>query len=229
MYTHRDDDDNPIHELGDNNYNTTSSETSIKINIDTKRDGTGDAREFTHIFVKCNDVASYAMKLTTKDTTDPTMFVTADVPNFTNMMGPATFTRTGSYQHNLYDFTDLLPTSRNVQSITLDFTPVSGGTVEIVQILVLTHRLFLDSEGFTDISPEFRDRTGGIHEAMDGTESRYETLGTRDKIEVEYDKPIIVGARELQNSDGTFIQPIDFVNTFQRFTHNHKNFVFDIH
>ena len=228
--------DDPIPVVGDNNYNTSTQIAMIKVNIDKDADGTGDPQEFTHAFIKCNNVASYKVHLTKSDADDAVSTVVkvgTPAADFTRNVLEPTLTRTGPYQHDLLDFREILNVINREEtfSITFEFTAKTGTSIEIYQILIMKHELYLDSEGFTDIEPSFQDRTGGIHTAMDGAETRYESLGTRDKIEIEYDKPIIVGARELEieGSDGviTYMQPIDFVNRFQFFTHSNKHFVFE--
>ena len=50
--------------VADNDYQTYSEQTSMLLNIDAAGDGSGTARDFTDIFIKCSGVRSYTAAFT---------------------------------------------------------------------------------------------------------------------------------------------------------------------
>ena len=48
----------------DNNFSTSTGETTIDVFIDTVGDGSGDAQAWTALFVKCKGIASYDVAVT---------------------------------------------------------------------------------------------------------------------------------------------------------------------
>ena len=137
--------------VADNNYNTFTEQTSILFNIDTNGDGSGTARDFTDIFVKCSGVASYSAALT-----DPAN-ITSPQPrtlpeNITNDSGDTvSITDLDGFQNDLYSLWDdtqtTIPAKPKAKSITITFTAVPGETPRIYEIMVLDRLLTLNSDG----------------------------------------------------------------------------------
>ena len=136
-------------EVADNDYNTFTSQTSFLLNIDSAGDGSGDARAFTHIFLKCKGVASYSLALTDPD---PGIGLTdrALPENVTNDSGDTvSITDLDGFQNDLYDLSTVVSETRKLKAkaITLTFTAASGQTPRIYEVMVLDRILEIDSDG----------------------------------------------------------------------------------
>ena len=135
-------------EVADNDYNTFSSETSMLLHIDTAGDGTGTARDFTDIFVKCKNVSSYTAAFTNPENiTSPASRTLPET--VTNDSGDAvSITDLDGYQNDLYslwdDTQDPKPLKPRAKSITLTFT---GSSPRIYEVMVLDRLLTLNSDG----------------------------------------------------------------------------------
>ena len=138
-------------EVSDNDYNTFTSQTSMLLHIDTAGDGSGDARDFTDIFVKATGVSSYTAALT-----DPVNIISPQArtlpDNVTDDSGDTvSITDLDGYQNDLYPLWDgtLFPKPPNpakpkAKSITLTFT---GTSPKIYEVMVLDRLLTLNSDG----------------------------------------------------------------------------------
>ena len=90
----------PITEVVDNNYGTSSSQSTIAVAIDTTGDGTGDAQEFDHVFLKSKRITSY--EFTAIDGSAPhTMFASSMEDSIMNCEGMSINTKIDGFQHNL--------------------------------------------------------------------------------------------------------------------------------
>ena len=134
-------------EVADNDYRTFTSQTSLLLNIDTAGDGTGDARDWTDIFVKCTGVDSYTIALTdAENIATPAPRVLPDT--VTNDSGDAVSTVVDGYQHDLHAlWTNETEAKPKATAITLTFTAETGETARIYEVMILDRRLTLNSDG----------------------------------------------------------------------------------
>jgi len=135
--------------VADNDYNTFSSETSMLLHIDTAGDGSGDARDFTDIFIKTTGVESYGIALTDPGPSTLT-FPNRTLPeNVTNDSGDTvSITDLNGFQNDLHSlWTDETQAKPKAKSITLTFTAKNGETPRIYEIMILDRLLVLNSDG----------------------------------------------------------------------------------
>ena len=132
-------------EVADNDYNTSTDQTSMLLHIDTAGDGSGDARDFTDIFVKGSGITSYSAALT-----DP-VNITSPQPrtlpdNVTNDSGDeVSITDLDGFQNDLHNlWTDETAAKPKAKSITLTFT---GTSPKIYEVMVLDRLLTLNADG----------------------------------------------------------------------------------
>ena len=132
-------------EVADNDYATFTTSTSMLLHIDTAGDGSGDARDFTDIFVKGSGITSYSAALT-----DP-VNITSPQPrtlpdNVTNDSGDeVSITDLDGYQNDLHNlWTDETAAKPKAKSITLTFT---GTSPKIYEVMVLDRLLTLNADG----------------------------------------------------------------------------------
>lgn len=133
--------------VADNDYSTFTSETSMLLHIDTAGDGSGTAREFTDIFIKCSGVSSYTAAFTNPEniTSPAARTLPATV---TNDSRDEVSTIVAGYQHDLHNlWGDEAAAKPKAKSITLTFTAVSGETPRIYEIMILNRLLTLNSDG----------------------------------------------------------------------------------
>ena len=129
-------------EVADNDYNTFTTSTSFILHIDTAGDGSGDARDFTDIFVKATGVTSYTAALTDGTITPSPRTLPENVSNDSGDMVPITV---DGFQNDLYSLWD--ETQNQVpqaKSITLTFT---GTSPRIYEVMILDRLLTLNSDG----------------------------------------------------------------------------------
>lgn len=130
--------------VADNDYNTFTSQASMLLNIDTAGDGSGTARDFTDIFIKCSGVSSYTAAFTNPEniTSPAARTLPATV---TNDSGDEVSTTVDGYQHDLHNlWTDESTAKPKAKSITLTFT---GSNIRIYNVLVLDRLLSLNADG----------------------------------------------------------------------------------
>ena len=134
-------------EVADNDYNTFTSETSMLLHIDTAGDGSGTAREFTDIFIKCSGISSYSAAFTNPENiTSPAARTLPET--VTNDSRDEVSTTVDGYQHDLHNlWTDESTEKPKAKSITLTFTAVTGETPRIYEVMVLNRLLTLNSDG----------------------------------------------------------------------------------
>ncbi|MYA70598.1 hypothetical protein F4009_24240 [Candidatus Poribacteria bacterium] len=133
--------------VADNDYNTFTLETSMLLHIDTAGDGSGTAREFTDIFIKCAGVSSYTAAFTNPEniTSPAARTLPATV---TNDSGDEVSTTVDGYQHDLHNlWTDESTAKPKAKSITLTFTAAARETPRIYEIMILDRLLVLNSDG----------------------------------------------------------------------------------
>lgn len=115
------------------------------LHIDSKGNGTGDARAFTDIFVKGTGVTSYSAALTdAKNISSPQpRTLPEDVTNDSGDKVP--IKDIDGYQNDLHNFwTDESAEKPKAKSVTLTFT---GSSPQIYEIMILDRLLTLRSDG----------------------------------------------------------------------------------
>ena len=136
-------------EVADNDYNTYTSETSMLLNIDAAGDGSGTARPFTHIFLKCKGIASYAIALTDPEPSIG-LFDRTLPENVKNDSGDTvSITDLDGFQNDLYDLSTVVSETQKLKAkaLTLTFTAKSGETAQIYEVMILDRILEIDSDG----------------------------------------------------------------------------------
>lgn len=200
--------------VADNDYNTFSSETSMLLHIDTAGDGSGDARAFTDIFIKCAGVSSYTAALTNPEniTSPATRTLPATVKNDS---GDEVSTTVDGYQNDLHNlWGDEAEAKPKAKSITLTFT---GSNIRIYNVLVLDRLLSLNANGgFSRI--EYDNLEIGSYETdLRGHRSYVPALGgTRDKWSVN----LTLDSRRTATGHDTIAD--DLIHLIRK----HKSFVF---
>ena len=149
------------------------------LHIDSKGDGTGDARAFTDIFVKCKNVTSYSAALTdpANITSPQTRTLPGTVQNDSGDTVPITV---DGFQNDLHSLWDAENTAKpKAKSVTLTFT---GSNIRIYNVLVLDRLLSLNANGgFSRIEYDSLD-IGSYETDLRGNRSYVPALGgMRDK------------------------------------------------
>ena len=132
-------------EVADNDYATFTTSTSMLLHIDTAGDGSGDARDFTDIFVKGSGITSYSAALT--DPVNITSPAARTLPEtVTNdSRDEVSITDLDGYQNDLHNlWTDESTAKPKAKSITLTFT---GTSPRIYEVMVLDRLLTLNADG----------------------------------------------------------------------------------
>ena len=201
--------------VADNDYSTFTSETSMLLHIDTAGDGSGTAREFTNIFVKCAGVASYSAAFTNPEniTSPAARTLPATV---TNDSRDEVSTTIDGFQHDLHNlWTDEKTAKPKAKSITLTFTAATGETPRIYEIMVLDRLLTLNSDGgFTRIEYDSLS-LGAIEPDLRGNLSYVPPIGnTRDKWLVN----LTLDSRRTATGRDTIADAlISFIRRYKRF------------
>ena len=116
------------------------------LHIDSKGNGSGDARAFTDIFVKCKDVTRYTAALTDPENiTSPAVRTLPET--VTNDSGDKVPTTVDGFQHDLHSLWQdrtLGISKPKAKSITLTFT---GSAPRIYEVMVLDRLLTLNADG----------------------------------------------------------------------------------
>ena len=204
-------------EVADNDYTTFTSQTALLLNIDTAGDGTGDARDWTDIFVKCTGVESYTLALTdAENISTPAPRTLPDT--VINDSGDSVSTIVENYQHDLHNlWTNETAAKPKAKAMTLTFTAETGETARIYEVMILDRRLTLNSDGgFSRI--EYENLDLGVNDAdLRGRLSYIPPLGgERDKW--------LCRLTALSHRRGT--ERDTLADALVRFIRTHKNFVF---
>ena len=203
-------------EVADNDYNTFTTQTSFLLHIDTVGDGSGDARDFTDIFIKTTGVASYSAALTDPQhiASPATRTLPGEVVNDSGDTVPTTI---DGYQHDLHNlWTDATQPKPKAKSITLTFTAESGQSVRIYEVMVLDRLLTLNADGgFSRIEYDSID-LGAVEPDLRGR------LAYVPPINAERDKWLINLALLSPRSTGRDTLADQLVSFIRRY----KNFVF---
>lgn len=136
-------------EVADNDYNTYTEQTSMLLNIDTTGDGTGDAREFTDIFLKGTGIARYTAAFTDGvNLPNPSPFPRTPPATVKNDSGDTVETTVDGFQHDLHTlWTDERTLKPKATAITITVTAKTGETPRIYEVMILNRLLTLNSDG----------------------------------------------------------------------------------
>ena len=158
-------------EVADNDYATATTRTSMLLHIDSKGDGTGTARAFTDIFIKCSGVASYAAELTNPEniTSPQARTLPETVTNDSNDTVSILVDGFQNDLHSLWQDTTLGISKPKAKSVTLTFTAAASKTARIYEVMVLDRLLTLNADGgfsrieydsidLGDVEPDLRKR-----------------------------------------------------------------------
>ena len=135
-------------EVADNDYATFTTSTSMLLHIDTAGDGSGTARDFTDIFIKCAGVSSYSAALT--DPVNITSPAARTLPEtVTNDSRDSVPILVDGFQNDLYALWTKTDEVANLakpkaKSITLTF---AGSNIRIYEVMILDRLLTLNADG----------------------------------------------------------------------------------
>ena len=181
---------NIIRAVADNDYNTFTRQKDLVINIAVN----GQPTRVDAIFVKGVDIEGHSA--------EPTG---GSGSGYSNRMMPATVenwegtevsTVVAGFQHDLY----LLDSHFTATSVRMTFT---GTDAKITEIMLLEFGLEIDSNAdFTQINPDFVDRTGVVHpDAGDGIAYSPSIGDGRDKWQVDYVVRVVPGKTLLETPE----------------------------
>ena len=200
----------------DNDYATYTEQTSMLLHIDTAGDGTGDARDFTDIFVKGLGISTYTATFTDgANIPTPSPFPRTPPTTVKNDSGDNVPTVVDGYQHDLHSlYVNDSALKPKAKSVTLTFT---GTNIRIYEIMVLNRLLTLNSDGgFSRIEQNSID-LGTVEPDLQKNLSYVPPIGgTRDKwlLNLTLRSPRVNGVRDT------------VADTLIRFIRRYKNFVF---
>ena len=179
-----------VRAVADNNYKTFTREKDLVINIAVG----GNPTRVDAILVKGQDIEGHSA--------EPTGGTGS---GYSNRMMPATVknwegtevsTVVAGFQHDLY----LLDSHFTATSVRMTFT---GTDAKITEIMLLEFGLEIDSNAdFTQINPDFVDRTGVVHpDAGDGIAYSPSIGDGRDKWQVDYVVRVVPGKTLLETPE----------------------------
>ena len=179
-----------VRAVADNNYKTFTREKDLVINIAVG----GNPTRVDAILVKGQDIEGHSA--------EPTGGTGS---GYSNRMMPATVknwegtdvsTVVAGFQHDLY----LLDSHFTATSVRLTFT---GANAKITEIMLLEFGLEIDSNAdFTQINPDFVDRSGVVHPDPGGGISYTPPLGGgRDRWQIDYAVKVVPGKTLLETPE----------------------------
>lgn len=178
-----------IRAVADNDYRTFSTERDYDINIAVN----GQPTRVDAVFVKGIGIEGHSAVPTGGSGVGySNRRMPATVQNYE---GTAISTVVNGFQHDLF----LLDQHFTATSVRMTFT---GAGAKIVEVMLLEFGLEIDANGdFTEIDPDFVDRTGEIHSGPGGSLG-YDAFGAaRDKWEVHYAVKVVPGKTLLQTPE----------------------------
>ena len=209
-------------ECADNDYNTFTTSTSIVCNIDSKGDGTGDARDITDVFIKGKGINTVAF---TVDGNAISHTVQDRVTNDSNEQ--TSIIDFEGYQNILIQILHSATKPKD-DTITFTFTARSGETLQIAEVLCLDEILVVGeptqaqrlTPTFGIVRPYDIDwiDLGDTRPSATGRMNYISALNNeRDKWAARFE---ILGALHSGNEDHrAVIQHIEnFVMNYKRFT-----------
>ena len=193
-----------VRPVADNDYNTFTREKDLNINIAVN----GQPTRVDAILVKGIDIEGHSAEPTGgsgSGYSDRRMPTTVK-----NWEGSEVSTVVAGFQHDLY----LLSPHFTATSVRLTFT---GANAKIHEIMLLEFGIEIDANAdFTEINPDYVDRTGVIHPDTGEGIYRSPTLAdARDKWEVDLIVKVVPGKTLLES-----------VDDFLWWRSQHKNHVF---
>ncbi|MDE0398862.1 MAG: hypothetical protein OXL96_13790 [Candidatus Poribacteria bacterium] len=202
-------------EVADNNYNTFTTQTSMLLHIDSKGDGTGEARAFTDIFVKAVGCTGYAAALTNPvGISSPQARTFPD--NVINDSGDTVLiTDLDGFKNDLHSlWTDESTPKPKAKSVTLSLT---GTSPQLYEVMILDRILTLNADGgFSKIEYDSID-LGVVDADLRGR------LDYVPPINAERDKWLVnLSARSLRQKGGRDTVADLLIHLIRRY----KSFVF---
>ena len=181
---------NIIRAVADNDYRTFSTEKDLVLNIAVG----GNPTRVDAIFVRGKGVTRHSG---TPSGGNGTGWTNVNLPSTVkNWEGTPISTTVLGFQHHLL----LLDQHFTATSVRVRF---EGTNVEIYEILLLQFLLEIDANGdFTEIAPDYVDRSAVIHSSSGGGVQRSSALGAeRPKWETSYVVKIVPGKTLLESVD----------------------------
>ena len=181
---------NIIRAVGDNNYQTFTREKDMVLNIAVN----GQPTRVDAIFVKGIDIEGHSA--------EPTGGTGVGYNNrmmplvVKNWEGTEVSTVVAGFQHDLY----LLDSHFTATSVRMTFT---GANAKITEIMLLEFGLEIDSNAdFTQINPDFVDRSGVVHPDAGSGIAYSPSIGDqRDKWEIDYVVKVVPGKTLLETPE----------------------------
>ena len=181
---------NIIRAVADNDYNTFTREKDLVINIAVG----GNPTRIDAIFVKGQDIEGHSA--------EPTGGTGVGYSNrrmplvVKNWEGTDVSTVVAGFQHDLY----LLDPHFTATSVRLTFT---GTDAKIYEIMLLEFGIEIDSNAdFTQINPDFVDRSGVVHPDAGSGIAYSPSIGDqRDKWEIDYVVKVVPGKTLLETPE----------------------------
>ena len=179
-----------VRAAADNDYRTFTREKDLVLNIAVG----GNPTRVDAIFVKGIDIETHAAVPTGgagSGYSNRRMPATVE-----NWEGTEISTIVNGFQHDLY----LLDSHFTATSVQMTFT---GANAKIVEVMLLEFLLEIDANSdFTEIAPDYVDRSAVIHTSPDGSLRRSSPLGAeRHKWETSYVVKIVPGKTLLASVD----------------------------
>ena len=181
---------NIIRAVADNDYKTFTREKDLVINIAVG----GNPTRIDAIFVKGQDIEGHSAEPTGGTGVG---YNNRGMPStMKNWEGTEVSTVVAGFQHDLY----LLDQHFTATSVRLTFM---GANAKITEIMLLEFGLEIDSNAdFTQINPDFVDRTGVVHpDAGSGIAYTPPIGDERDKWEIDYVVKVVPGKTLLETPE----------------------------
>ena len=179
-----------IRAVADNDYNTFSIEKDLNINIAVN----GQPTRVDAILVKGQDIEGHSAEPTGGTGVG---YSNRRMPSTVkNWEGTEVSTVVAGFQHDLY----LLDSHFTATSVRMTFT---GANAKITEIMLLEFGLEIDSNAdFTQINPDFVDRTGVVHPDAGSGIAYSPSIGDqRDKWEIDYVVKVVPGKTLLETPE----------------------------
>ena len=176
--------------VADNDYETFSTETDYTVDVSRG----GSATRVHAFFVKCQNVTRHSG---TPSGGSGSGWSNVALPGTVrNYEGDLVSTTVAGFQHHLL----FLPSSFTAKTVRLQF---QGSGVRIYEVMLLEFGLEIDANGdFTEIAPDFVDRSGVIHSGPGGSLGYDAPIrAARDKWEVHYAVKVVPGKTLLQTPE----------------------------
>ena len=173
-----------VRAAADHDYKTFTTEKDLVINIAVG----GNPTRIDAIFVKGIDIEGHSAEPTGGTGSG---YSNRRMPStMKNWEGTDVSTIVNGFQHDLY----LLDSHFTATSVRLTFT---GADAKIYEIMLLEFGIEIDSNAdFTQINPDFVDRSGVVHPDPSGGLGYTPPLGGgRDKWEIDYVVKVVLGKR----------------------------------